>query len=75
MSSEDGAPLQSRNVCFISETSILLQTHHAYTENLNSEMSGDSKSAFLHCGYILGLNAEATKSIANDQDTSTHSGV
>jgi len=30
------------------ETSITIQKCHSYTRNLNLEMSGDSKNAFLH---------------------------
>ncbi len=36
------------------ETSILIQKRHFYTRNQNSETSGDSKSAFLHCGDVSG---------------------
>ena len=32
--------------------SILIQKRHPYTGNLNSETSGDSKNAFLHCGDV-----------------------
>ncbi len=35
------------------ETSISIQKRHSYTRNLNSETSGDSKNAFLHCGDVL----------------------
>jgi len=35
------------------ETSISIQKRHPYTGNLNSETSGDSKNAFLHCGDAL----------------------
>ncbi len=38
---------------FNPETSILIQKRHPYTGNLHSETSGDSKSAFLHCGDVL----------------------
>ena len=31
------------------ETSILIQKRHPYTGKLNSDTSGDSKTAFLHC--------------------------
>ncbi len=37
-----------------SKTSILIQKRHPYTGNLNSETSGDSESAFLHCGDVKG---------------------
>jgi len=36
-----------------SETSIVIRKRHFYTTNSNSEMSGDSKNASLHCGDIL----------------------
>ncbi len=42
---------------FNPETCILIQKRHAYTANLNSETSGDSKDAFLHCGDVLGCAA------------------
>ena len=35
------------------ETSILLQIRHRYIGNLNSEMCGDSKTVFLHCGDVF----------------------
>ena len=38
------------------ETSISIQKRHSYTRNLNSETSGDSKNAFLHCGDGLVLH-------------------
>ena len=38
---------------FNPETSILIQKRHLYTGNLNSEMSGDSNNAFLHCGDVV----------------------
>ncbi len=31
----------------------LIQKCHPYTGNLNPETLGDSKTAFLHCGYVL----------------------
>ena len=34
--------------------SIAIQKRHPYTGNVNSETSGDSKNAFLHCGDVLG---------------------
>ena len=37
-----------------SRTFVLIQKRHPYTGNLNSEMPGDSKNAFLHCGDVLG---------------------
>ncbi len=37
---------------FNPETSISIQKRHPYTGNLNSETSGDSKNAFLHCGDV-----------------------
>ena len=36
------------------EMSLLIQKRHPYTGNLNSETSGDSKNASLHCGDVLG---------------------
>ncbi len=39
---------------FSPDTSSSIQKRHPYTVNANSEMSGDSKSAFLHCGDVLG---------------------
>ncbi len=33
-------------------TTISIQKRHAYTRNLHSETSGDSKTAFLHCGDV-----------------------
>ncbi len=38
---------------FNPETSILIQKCHPYNGNLNSETSGDSTSAFLHCGDVV----------------------
>ncbi len=38
---------------FNPKTSILIQKCDPYTGNLNSEMSGDSKNAFQHCGDRL----------------------
>jgi len=37
---------------FNPETSISIQKRHPYTGNLNSETSGDSQNAFLHCGDV-----------------------
>jgi len=34
--------------------SIVFQKHHPYTGNLNSEMFGDIKNAFLRGGDVLG---------------------
>ncbi len=36
------------------KTSISIQKHPSYTRDLNAETSGDSTSAFLHCGDVLG---------------------
>ena len=36
------------------ETFILTQKHHPYTRNINQEMPGESKNAFLHFGDGLG---------------------
>ena len=36
-----------------SKTSIVVQKRHPYTGNLNSEVSGDIKNAFLPCGDVL----------------------
>ena len=41
---------------FNSETSVSIQKRHPYTGNLNSETSGDSKNACLHCGDVLALS-------------------
>ena len=41
---------------FNPEMSILTHNRHPCTGNLNSETSGDSKNAFLHCGDVVGLN-------------------
>ncbi len=41
---------------FNPEMSILSHKRHPYTENLNSEMFGDSKDVFLHCGDVLALS-------------------
>ena len=40
---------------FNPETSIavVIQEHHLYTGNLNSETPGDSKNGFLHCGGVF----------------------
>ncbi len=38
---------------FNPEMSNLIQKRHPYTKNLNSETSGDSKNALLHCGDVL----------------------
>ena len=35
---------------FTPQTSTSMQKRRPYTENLNSEMSADSKNASLHCG-------------------------
>jgi len=45
---------------FNPKTSILIQKRHPYTGNLNSEMPGDSKNAFLHCGHVSALGDLAT---------------
>ena len=37
------------------KTSTLIHKRHLYTGNLNREMSGDSKKAFLHCGSVAAL--------------------
>ena len=34
---------------------LIIQERHPYTGNLNSETPGDSKNAFAHCRYVLGL--------------------
>ncbi len=41
---------------FNPEMSILSHKRHPYTGNLNSEMFGDSKDVFLHCGDVLALS-------------------
>ena len=33
---------------------ILIHIHHPYTGNVNSDMSGDIQSAFLHCKQVFG---------------------
>lgn len=48
MEMECRGSFQSRNVLFIQEC-------HPYTGNLNSEKSGDSTNALLHCGDVLGV--------------------
>ena len=40
---------------FNPKTHILIQIRHPYTGNLNSEMPGDSKNAFLHWGDVSAL--------------------
>ncbi len=35
------------------KTSTLIQKHHPYTRNLNSDTPGDSKNAFLCLGDVL----------------------
>ncbi len=37
------------------ETSDLIQKRHPYAGIINSETSGDSKNAFLHCGDAVGV--------------------
>ena len=32
---------------------VLIQKHHPYTRNLNSETSGDSRNVFLHSGDVI----------------------
>jgi len=32
----------------------LIQKRHSYTENIDSETSGDIQNACLHCGGVLG---------------------
>ncbi len=38
---------------FNDRKSTLVQKHHPYTGNLNSETPGDSNNAFLHWGDVL----------------------
>ncbi len=38
---------------FSPEMFVLIQKRHPYPEHLNSEPSGDSRNAFLHCGDVL----------------------
>ena len=45
--------MHKANAFFI-ETSRLIQKRHPYTENLNSETSGD-KNAFLRCGDLVDI--------------------
>ncbi len=40
---------------FNPKTSIFIQRRHPYTENLNSQKSGDSQNTFLHCGDVVEL--------------------
>jgi len=47
------AYLLTLSALFNPETSVVIQKRHPYTGNLNSETSGDSKYAFLHCGDVL----------------------
>ena len=42
------------------EKSILIQKRHPYPGNLNTETSGDSKSAILHCGDVFGVSGLET---------------
>ncbi len=46
--------------------SILIQKRHPHTGNLNSETSGDSRNAFLHCGDVLdaGIEGEVVRAVA-----------
>lgn len=44
----------------LSRTYIVFQTRHQYTENLNSEMPGDSRNTFLNWGGILALSGLAS---------------
>ena len=60
---------------FNSETSVSIQKRHPYTGNLNSETSGDSKNAFLHCGDVSALVAHAGVSSvphSQQQGAATH---
>jgi len=41
---------------FNPKTSISIQKSHPYTGNINSQTSGDSKNAFLHCQDVLALS-------------------
>lgn len=56
-SQSTAAQLQTADTVALSnpKTSILIQSHHPYTENMNPETSGDSKHTFLHCGDALAL--------------------
>ena len=49
------------------KTSIFVQKRHPYTANLNSEMSGDSKNVFLHCGDVIGASASSLMSRMHEQ--------
>ena len=41
--------------CWLFSIPQLLLNCHLYTASLNSDTSGDSKNALLHCGDVLGL--------------------
>ncbi len=47
------AHMAKRHSSFQSQNVYLVQKRRPYTGNLNSETSGDSKNAFLHCGNVL----------------------
>ena len=49
-SRQDGAASHVHNSSFS-----LIQVHHRYTGNINSDTSGDSENTFLHCGNVQGL--------------------
>ena len=57
-STEGTKPTARHHVCYVAAvllnptTSIVIQKRHPYTEGLNSEMPGISKSASLHCESI-----------------------
>ncbi len=44
--------LQEQTALSNPKMSIVSQKRHPYTGILNSEMSGDSKNVFLHCGDV-----------------------
>ena len=43
--------------------SMSIQKRHPYTGILNSETSGDSKNAFLHCGDVLGIHLSVGRNL------------
>jgi hypothetical protein len=49
------------------EMSNLFSKRHPYTGNLDSETSGDSKNAFLHCGDVRGRGI-VTEALCHDTE-------
>ncbi len=50
--------LQIIEALFNPKTSVLIQRRHPYTGNVNSETSGDSRNALLHCGDVIRRSSE-----------------